>query len=125
MPLRVFLAWVVGTLGVFTPFLIRTGFDSFNIILWQLLLFPFELFIWAFLSGWWSFVAIPLLFAFCWRVLVFLRDEGSTSELFWLFILPFLIGIRGSGNDWPLAAFLAGFSIFFVIKLQLTAKNEP
>ncbi len=118
MPLRVSLDRVVGTLGAFTPIFIQDGFESIEIIRWQFLFFPFYLFLIALFSGWWSFVAIPLLITFCWRVLVFMRDEGSTIELFWIFILPFLIGIRASTDAWPFAAFLAGMSIFFVIRQQ-------
>ena len=117
IPLRVCLAWMAGTLGAFTPIFIGHGFGTFGIIGWQLLFFPFYLFLVSLLSGWWAYIAFPLLIVLIWRLFVFLREE-STSELFWMFIMPFLIGIRVSGQAWPLAALLAGVAIFFFMRRQ-------
>lgn len=118
LPLRFVLAWAVGTLGAFTPIFIRHGFEAVEIIQWQFLFFPLYLFFSAMMSGWWGFVAIPLLVGLCWRLLVFLRYEGSRMELLWIFILPFLIGIRTSGDAWPFAALLAAIGIVFIIRQQ-------
>ena len=114
-PLRIGLAWIIGTLGSIAPIFIRHGFESFGLIQWQFLFLPFYLFLIAMMSG---CVAVPLVIVFAWRLLVFLRDEGSRMELFWIFILPFLIGIRTSEDAWPFAALLALGPIVFVIEQQ-------
>lgn len=117
-PPRIALAWMIGTLGAFAPILIRHGFESYGIIQWQFLFLPFYLFLIAMTSGWWGFVAIPLALIFAWRLLVFVREEGSSMELLWIFVLPFLIGIRASEEAWPFAALLALGLIVFVIEKQ-------
>lgn len=118
LPLRLLLAWGVGTLGAFTPLLLAHGLESFAAIGWQALFFPIYLFFTAMVSGWWGFVAVPLVVVFGWKVLVFLRGEGSGTDLCWIFLLPLLITIRASGSAWPFAAVGAGIAIFFVVRHQ-------
>jgi hypothetical protein len=118
IPLRFCLAWAVGTLGSFLPIVVGHGFDEFLAIGWVLLFFPFYLFLVAFFSGWWAFVALPLLLAWAWRVVVFLKGDGLTKELFWIFMLPYLIAIRASQDAWPWAALIAAAAIFLMAKAQ-------
>ncbi len=120
MPLRVCLAWIVGTMGAFAPVLIGEGLglDTFMGIGWLLLFFPFYLFLIAVFGGWWAFVALPLLIVFAWRLLLLLRDEGSAIDLYWWFMLAFLIGITASEDHWSYAALVAGVSMFFVVRYQ-------
>lgn len=117
-PLRIGLAWMIGTLGAYAPIIIRHGFETFEVIQWQFLFFPFYLFICAMMSGWWGLVAVPLLLVLAWRLLVFVRDDGSKFELLWIFLLSFLISIRTSEEAWPFAALLALGGIVFVIEQQ-------
>ncbi len=107
MPLRLALAWLVGTLGAFAPLVLAHGFDIPDAFTLQLLFFPFYIFLLPFFSGWWGVPAFLLLIAFGWRVLVFLRGDSQTVELGWLFFLPYLIGIRASGDHWPMAVLVA------------------
>lgn len=124
VPLRFCLAWTVGTLGSFMPIVIGHGFDALAGIGWVLLFFPFYLFLIALFSGWWAFVAIPLLLMWAWRALVFLREEGLTRELFWIFMLPFLIAIRASQNAWPRAALIAAIVIVSMAGINCLASSR-
>ncbi|MDB2673770.1 hypothetical protein N9Y81_02315 [Akkermansiaceae bacterium] len=112
MPGRFLLAWILGTLGAFIPILIGSIFESwfgvFGVIQWQFLLLPLYLLLIALVSGWWSFVAVPLLLVFAWKFIVFLRGDGDSVALGWIFLLPCLIGFRTSGDGWPLVAILSG-----------------
>jgi hypothetical protein len=119
VPLRACLAWLVGTLGAFTPLFIQHGFDAIEFIGYQFMFFPIYLFLIALFSGWWGFVALPLLLFLMWRLVEFLRNEGFAMELFWIYLLSYLIGIRASGDDWPIAAVLAGIGMIFIIRQQL------
>lgn len=112
IPARLLLAWATGTAGAFAPLFIRHGFDAFEVMRWQFLFFPFYLFVLPFFSGWWGGFGVPLLVVFAWRMAVFLREESDVTDLAWLFVLPCLIGIRASGDSWPLVAILAGGLVF-------------
>ena len=125
VPLRMGIAWIIGTLGVLVPSFIGHGPLSLAEIGYQFLFFPLILLAITILSGWWSFVAVPLLAILAWRVHCFLRDEGSTIELYWIFALPFLICIRLSGNAWPVAAALIGVVSFFVLRRQRRLERGP
>lgn len=124
LPLRALLAWIAGSLGAFTPSFIGFGFWAFEGAGWLFMLFPIHLVLMVLFSGWWGFVAFLLLIAFGVRVFMFIRD-GMTTDLFWLFMLPFLIGIRGSMEAWPIAALLAGICILIVVILQRRQAGRP
>jgi hypothetical protein len=117
VPLRVLLGWLAGTLGAFTPVFLQAGIEAWGIIHWQFLFFPFYLFLIAFFSGWWGLVAVPLLIAFGWKLLSFMREDSDLLDLAWLFLLSFLITIRCSGDHWPLAAVVAAAMLVYLIKL--------
>lgn len=106
-PLRFCLAWLVGTLGSFAPVFLVGGMQTLQLIGWQLLFFPFYLFLVAMFSGWWSFIAVPLLVVWAWKAFAFMKDEGTTKNLLWIFILPFLISIRTNEDVWPWPALVA------------------
>jgi len=107
LPVRLILIWATGTAGAFAPIFIQAGIDAFDVIGWQFLFFPFYLFILPFVSGWWGIFGFPLLIAFTWKSIAFLREESDAVALFWIFFLPYLIGIRMAGDRWPLAVILA------------------
>lgn len=125
VPLRMGIAWIIGTLGILVPSFIGHGPVSLAEIGYQFLFFPLILLALAFFSGWWSFIAVPLLAVLAWRVRSFLRDEGSTIELYWMFVLPLLICIRVSGDAWPVAAALIGVVSFFVLRRQRRLERGP
>lgn len=118
VPLRMGLAWIIGTLGILGPSFIGHGPVSLAEIGYQFLFFPLILLALAFFSGWWSFLAIPLLAILAWRVRSFLRDEGSTIELYWIFALPFLICLRVSGDAWLVAIGFIVVVSLFVLRQQ-------
>ena len=77
------LAFIVGTLGTFIPILVGGGFEVVHNVGWLLLFFPLYLFMIAFISGWWGFVAVPLLIVRCEgaaRACGVERAEGSGFE---------------------------------------------
>lgn len=106
------------------PIVIGRGFDALAGIGWVLLFFPFYLFLMALFSGCWAFVAIPLLLMWAWRALVFLREEGLIKELFWIFMLPFLIAIRASQDAWPRAALIAAIVIVSMAGINCLASSR-
>jgi hypothetical protein len=118
LPARLVFAWALGTAGAFVPILIGNGFGAFEVIRWQFLFFPIYLFVLPLLSGWWGVLGLPLLVAFAWRIIVFLREESDVVDLGWIFILPFLIGIRATGERWPIAAIVAAAIVFGLVRFH-------
>jgi hypothetical protein len=118
LPLRLVLAWCVGTLGAFTPVWLRGGVDAFAIIGWQLLLFPIYLFFVAIISGWWGLAAVPLLIVLAWRLLLFVRDESDTLDLLWIYLLSMMISIRASGGALPVAVLIVAAMGIYLTRLQ-------
>ena len=125
LPLRLLLAWVVGTLGAFTPLLIRHGVEAFGVAHFQAIFFPFYLLVVAISSGWWSFISIPLLLVFAWHFVTFIREEGYAFNLLWIYLLPFLITIHVSSDSWQWAALLAGVCLAFTILRQRALPPSP
>ena len=146
VPVRIGLAWIVGLLGALAPalwlvlylivtelmerrwqFFAQLNWDFFSHVglplLILILMFPIFLVIATFTCGWWAWIAFPLFCVFVWRLVVFVR-EGFTSELFWLFILPYLINIKIAGDWWPLAILPAAILIFFVVRWQLIFQHR-
>lgn len=112
MPLRVLLVWFVGSLGAWTPLLLHRGFSAWQELFMWLVLYPFLLALHAISSGWWSLFAIPLFLILSWRIVVFLREEGSTNDVLWLYLLPFLIGLKQSREEWILAIIITSLVVY-------------
>lgn len=115
LPIRVLIVWVVGTLGAFCPLLFGYGFDAFAGLGWQMMFFPLYLFILAVASGWWAFVAVPLLLPLAWKGIRFIREDNTPHELHWIFILAYGIGIRASHERWMVAALVGVLALSLLL----------
>lgn len=118
VPLRMGLVWLAALAGSFSPLLLAEGMDAFEVLRWHAILLPFYLVIIARASGWWAFVAVPLVFVLAWRVLVYLRDDGFSLDLLWIFLLAFLISIRASAGAWPVAVVCAAVGIGLALRIK-------
>lgn len=104
-PLRAILAWVVMTIGCLAPTLIGHGWDGIENHGGVSSFTPFFLYVAALSTNCWP-LSMTILVVLAWRLIAFLWGEG-TSDLFWMFLLPFLICIGFSDDAWPYAALLA------------------
>jgi hypothetical protein len=117
-PLRFGLAWLSGTIGAAAPIGLFGGDLAIDDFGWGLLFLPFYLLIMAITSGWWSFIAGPLLIVLAWRIILFMRNDNSGSDLVGIFTLSYLIGIRGAGSDWPIGLVFGAFFIYMTFQVD-------
>lgn len=116
LPARVAVVWIVGALGAFSPILFRDGgFGNIDVFLGQLAFLPVYL-LWATLDGWWTLLTLPLLLAFLWHAVIFIRDDDSTADLFWIFMPPCLISLPAHGSLGTSVVLLTAASLFLVIR---------
>ncbi len=118
VPVRLAFAWLCGMAGAFTPLLLSNGIDACQFLGWQWLLFPFYLFYMATDAGWWTIIALPLLALLGWRIIAYMRNENMGSDLFAIFSITYLIGIRGAAPSWPLALTLGAYLICQMVYLD-------
>ena len=93
-PLRLLAVWLAGAFGSFLPLLIVGGVDSFGSLGLQILLFPAYLFFVAFASGWWALIAVPLILVLSYKMLLFVVNDNTGSDLMVIFTMSYWIGIR-------------------------------
>ncbi|MCP5537266.1 MAG: hypothetical protein H7A51_13680 [Akkermansiaceae bacterium] len=93
-PVRVLAVWVAGSIGAFIPVFIGGGFEALELLAWQVLFFPFYLVIVAFFSGWWGLVAVPLIMVFAYKLIRFMTNDNTGSDLMVILSLSFFITIR-------------------------------
>jgi hypothetical protein len=124
LPLRLAMAWLCGMAGAFTPLFISNGFHAFQSLGWKWLLFPVYLLYIAVDSGWWTFVAIPLLGMLGWRMIAFMRNENTGTDLFAIYTISYLIGIQAADSNWPIGLILAVYCIYQMIHFDRRERRE-
>ena len=124
LPVRLAIAWLCGITGAFTPLFLSKGFYAFQYLGWQWVLFPVYLLYMAVDAGWWTIFAIPLLALLGWRMIAFMRNENTGSDLFAIFSISYLIGIRGAGTHWFLGLMLAAYCIYQTVRLDRRERRE-
>lgn len=124
LPLRLAFAWLCGIAGSFAPLFLSKGFDAFQSLGWHWLLFPVYLLYMAVAAGWWSIFALPLLAYLGWRMINFMRNENTGSDLFAIFSISYLIGIQGTGSHWPIGTIIAAYCIYQTIYLDRRERHE-
>jgi hypothetical protein len=75
-------------------------------------------------GGWWTIFALPLLLFLAWRMIEFMRNENTGSDLFAIFSISYLIGIRAIGSYWPLGVILAACFIYLTIRLDRRERRD-
>jgi hypothetical protein len=104
--------------------LFRYGFEAVAGIPWQMACLPIYLFGVALGSGWWTFIALPLLLVLAWRTMLYLRDESDPPELLWIYLLGYFITLRASGDRWLMATATAvGISAYACWRQQRAPKS--
>ena len=93
-PIRFLFAWLAGSFGSFLPGVLSDGKDAFEILAWQIFLFPFYLVVVAFMSGWWGVVAVPLILVVSYKLCRFMINDNTGSDLMVIFLLTYLIAMR-------------------------------
>ena len=123
-PLRLAFAWLCAIAGAFFPLFILKGFGAFGYLGWQWLLFPVYLLYMAVDGGWWTIIALPLLALLGWRMIAFMCNENTGSDLFAIFTISYLICIQATGTHWPLGLILAVYLIYQTIYLDRRERRE-
>jgi len=124
LPVRLAIAWLSGIAGAFTPLILAKGVYAFQSFGWQWVLFPVYLLYMAVDAGWWTIFAIPLLALLGWRMIAFMRNENTGSDLFAIFSISYLIGIRGAGTHWFLGLILAAYCIYQTVHFDRREQRE-
>jgi len=124
LPLRLAIAWLCGIAGSFMPLFISKGFCAFQSLGWHWLLFPAYLLYMAVDGGWWTIVALPLLAMLAWRMIAFMRNENTGSDLVSIFTISYLIGIRAAESHLLIGILLAAYLIYQTIYLDRRERRE-
>lgn len=106
-PLRFLAAWLAASVGSFAPIVVERRWEAFEDIGWWILFFPFHMLVTALLSSWWALIAIPLVFLLVFKMINFLRNENSGSDLLVIFALAFFITIKRVDPAWISGAIIA------------------
>ena len=122
IPVRTILAGIVMTAGCLTPTLIGHGLEGIEDQGGVLAFSPFFLVLNAMLTDSWP-LSVTLLFILAWRTVVFARGEGL-NELFWIYVLPFLMSSSSCGDAEPLAWLLVALGIGFFLCHQRRLGRE-
>lgn len=93
-PVRFLCAWLAGSLGMFLPLLLSEGRGALELLMWQILMFPFQLVIVAFMSGWWGVVAVPLILVVAYKLCRFMINDNTGSDLMVVFLMTYLIAVK-------------------------------
>ena len=82
--------WIAVIFGAFLPLLCSYGLDAFEDIGWFIVFMPLQTFFTATLSGWWTFIAIPLLLVLIFKSYKFMLSDNTDSELMVILLLAYL-----------------------------------
>jgi hypothetical protein len=111
-PIRFLFAWLAGSMGSFLPVVFSDGKDAFEILAWQTFMFPFYLVVVAFMSGWWGVIAVPLILVVAYKLCRFMINDNTGSDLMVIFLLTYLIAIRGGLHSSMFLTSICGVVIF-------------
>ena len=121
-PVRMACAWLVGSLGAAIPVVITHSGHLSLVVFLKVMFFPIYMFVMIFTSGLWGIVAGLLFCILCWRLFMFLCEDGDSMDLPWIFVLSAAISLKASGNAWPQAGGIV--IVFFVIAALLQRRKN-
>ena len=122
VPLKLFFVLAVGSIGSFLPIVLSGGIETLSGLWWMILFFPLYLFFVGIFSGWWAFIAIPLIFVLAYNACQFLLGDYLFSKLMIVFTLAFLITIRVGMESCPVLSIV--LALLFVAGSYLLHRRD-
>lgn len=108
MPVRIIAAYLTVAFGATLPLVCVGGFGVLEDVGWSVLFLPLYLTIVAAMSGWWAFVALPLIFILAYKGFKFMVNDNTGSDLSVLALLSYLIAVDMSVSTAATSRLLVG-----------------